>query len=755
LDDAKLIERLDSALSREEGLLLLRLNSKTLTDGLANTLFARAKELETVGEAISQDYSAWASEARSLVTLELTESLKDIDNRRQFLSTQRDRFDDGLYDVCYKIASDRINHTYSLLEPADESESDSAAVAKAQEETRGMLEFMGVVAAITQNPQHRAKNALLNGTALLFYSWFEAREGRASDAERAAAEAEKALQEAASSLVIPAELRSLAEMRLAALAGPSKPDVVAQHQQAGLSIALAGKAWNAASVIRRDRAYWAREKQDWRAVFGLYRENIEMSEMEFWGAHVFGDAAALEERTQPDYEGAVQAGLELGKSDHAFYKRALESAEQGKARAFLRSLGVVGTALGKVQPKLWERRLRILKQMSDAKAPTKEQGDQLLRALTTVEDQIWAHPMILVEDVGCIPCTYGEMCTLVPPDTVVLSYFTFPDRLLIFVLGEHGLVGRPAEVPVPLTKLGRWAHELLQMIIPMRSGYQPIYDIQRALDMEVKAFNPQLYLNQFHRVLLEPVVQQIRGKHHIIVVPHGILSGLPFHAFSDSNGRALVDDAAVSYIPSLSVLRWCQENARKELDTCFAAGVSTLANGPRSAEEEAKVVSEAFGTRPSEATRDAVLQKAGEYGVIHLACHSEMESAFSIFSGLRLEDGLLNQREIAAMKCHSTLVTLSACMTANDDLLPPPGTEFSGLMGAFFHAGCPSVVASLWPLADPVAVSLAERFYSALRKDRVSIAEALRQSQLAVKARAEEGFDHPYFWAPFSLWGNA
>jgi CHAT domain-containing protein len=62
-------------------------------------------------------------------------------------------------------------------------------------------------------------------------------------------------------------------------------------------------------------------------------------------------------------------------------------------------------------------------------------------------------------------------------------------------------------------------------------------------------------------------------------------------------------------------------------------------------------------------------------------------------------------------------------------------------------------VASLWPADDDVAVDLAETFYTAL-KGGANKAAALQGAQLAMKARAAEGYDHPYFWAPFALWGN-
>jgi hypothetical protein len=230
-------------------------------------------------------------------------------------------------------------------------------------------------------------------------------------------------------------------MRLAALAGPSNPDAVTKHQEAALSIAQAGKAWDVVRQVRRDLAYRAKERGDWRSVWELYRQNMELTEKEIWKARVSGEAATLEAQAQPDYEGAVEACLELAKSDATFYERALESAEQGKARAFLRSLATLGTALRDVPHKLRERRNRILRQMSDHPPSTPGDAERLLLALRTVEDQMWTHPVAFALDMQCAACSYEQMRALVPREGVILSYFTLPDRVLIFALGDKGLVG--------------------------------------------------------------------------------------------------------------------------------------------------------------------------------------------------------------------------------------------------------------------------------------------------------------------------
>src|SRR5208283_2075848 len=154
---------------------------------------------------------------------------------------------------------------------------------------------------------------------------------------------------------------------------------------------------------------------------------------------------------------------------------------------------------------------RILEKMSDLTASKGEEAERLLLALQTVEDQMWSHPRAFAMDMQCVPCTYEKMCTLVPRDGVILSYFTLPDRLLIFVVGERGLVVPPVEVKVSRRDLARWAVEL-QIAIPLRGDYQSIDEMQRKLGMKVEAFNAPLYLNKFHQLLLEPVASHLVGK---------------------------------------------------------------------------------------------------------------------------------------------------------------------------------------------------------------------------------------------------
>ena len=93
------------------------------------------------------------------------------------------------------------------------------------------------------------------------------------------------------------------------------------------------------------------------------------------------------------------------------------------------------------------------------------------------------------------------------------------------------------------------------------------------------------------------------------------------------------------------------------------------------------------------------------------------------------------------------LVVLSACQTQLGEL--SAGDELVGLTRAFFFAGTPTVIASLWNVNDKATALLMERFYTHLREG-MDKAGALREAQLEVM----ETHPDPYYWAGFVLSGD-
>ena len=91
------------------------------------------------------------------------------------------------------------------------------------------------------------------------------------------------------------------------------------------------------------------------------------------------------------------------------------------------------------------------------------------------------------------------------------------------------------------------------------------------------------------------------------------------------------------------------------------------------------------------------------------------------------EDGRLTVREVFELDLSASLVTLSAC---NTGLGLVNGDGVLGLSRAFLYAGTPSVLVSLWRVADSVTRFQMERFYRALIATGGDKAAAIRPAEL-------------------------
>lgn len=292
-------------------------------------------------------------------------------------------------------------------------------------------------------------------------------------------------------------------------------------------------------------------------------------------------------------------------------------------------------------------------------------------------------------------------------------------------------------------------------------------------------------LKEFHRKLVAPVSARLPEDpaSTVILVPQGPLFLLPFAALMDDQGRYLVERHTLATVPAIHTLRGFSERTLDRRAEALVVGPPPAA-GQRSAgfielegaEEEARTVAGFFPGGQvhlllgDEATEQKAREKIRGAGIVHFATHAVVRDDFP-FDGFILlargsatreeDDGRLRTREIAGLRLQADLVVLSAC---NSGVGRIRGEGVVGLSRAFLQAGAKSVLASLWRVADPVALPFMEHFHRELRSGKGKAA-ALRTAQLEtlhllnnrqLNGSGGEPFPPvPFYWAPFVLIGEA
>src|SRR5260370_12735500 len=107
------------------------------------------------------------------------------------------------------------------------------------------------------------------------------------------------------------------------------------------------------------------------------------------------------------------------------------------------------------------------------------------------------------------------------------------------------------------------------------------------------------HLESLYGELIAPLRPFFQGK-HLIVVPHGPLHFLPFHALR--NGEEYLCDAfTVSYAPSATVFSWCQEKPASMSASSLVFGIADE-RAPQILHEAKSIA--ALLPRPSRHVRD-------------------------------------------------------------------------------------------------------------------------------------------------------
>lgn len=304
---------------------------------------------------------------------------------------------------------------------------------------------------------------------------------------------------------------------------------------------------------------------------------------------------------------------------------------------------------------------------------------------------------------------------------------------------------------------------------------------------------------QLSRQLSLPRLRE-RGKSNVVVVADGALRGIPFGLLPGSTLESFDTHHSVTYLPSVGALRWLRSRPfqhASDLSIAVVADPVFEAHDPRvvphrgetgltdaklaraigeaSAQnfrrlpwtrQEAQAIAARF---PADrrwialgfaADRAAVMQAPWDrYAVAHFATHALVDSKNPQLSGIVLSlyddqgkpiDGYLRVTDIYKLRIPVQLAVLSACDSAAD--FAAMGNDVFTLADAFFYAGAPRLVASLWAVNDQAAALFMSLFYRALTTAGGTPASALHSAQKVMSL--DPRWHSPAYWSGFVLQGD-
>ena len=334
-------------------------------------------------------------------------------------------------------------------------------------------------------------------------------------------------------------------------------------------------------------------------------------------------------------------------------------------------------------------------------------------------------------------------------DTALLEFFMAKGKLIVFVVTGEEICAIPLETNI------NQVQKLLQLFW-LNLNAVPNSSPQRLGQLNG---NARGILQQLYNYLIRPFAAQLHNYKKLIIVPHGFLHYLPFHALLEST-LPLLATYEISYLPGANFIQYgrCQTTKQPGL---FAVGHSFNGTLPHALEEATTIGQIWPGTvwLEQDATVANIKEAAENSQILHLAAHADFRPDNPLFSGLALADGWLTTLDIFNLKLNASLVTLSACQTGRSVI--SGGDELLGLMRAFLSSGASSLALTLWPVEDRSTAVFMKNFYTNL-VNGLSKGDSLRQAQLQFLDVPENGpaeqqalYQHPYFWAPFFLVGHA
>jgi tetratricopeptide (TPR) repeat protein len=326
-------------------------------------------------------------------------------------------------------------------------------------------------------------------------------------------------------------------------------------------------------------------------------------------------------------------------------------------------------------------------------------------------------------------CSLDSIQGSLSPDETVLEYFIAGDDIFLFVVNHDSVrtirLGSPARLQEECAHL---EHHLESCSVK----WEMLTSVRGQLEMTAKNHLAALYDR-----LIAPAQSEIRS--NIVIVPHGFLHSVPFHALFDGR-HFLMEQHQIAYIPSAAL--YCAPAVSFEC----GAPLFVAFNRDAHASSIREVETVASGFRGSDILVNpsaAALRRAFDHPreLIHIAGHAGIDSIGGKLSWIETPEGRLDSRDLQDMRIQARTVVVTGCQTARRHIWP--GDEWLGLMRALYMSGASAIVSAFWDVRAECAERFAIEFYACF--DGNNAAAAVRSASAAIR----EQESHPYFWGGF------
>jgi CHAT domain-containing protein len=292
------------------------------------------------------------------------------------------------------------------------------------------------------------------------------------------------------------------------------------------------------------------------------------------------------------------------------------------------------------------------------------------------------------------------------------------------------------------------------------------------------------------RLVAEPLREKLSGESLLIVSADGWFHRLPWAALPGTTKQYWIEEIAFASIPSAQSLVSRDVRPVESAPMWLVVGGvdygapqlpwTSLASSASEAQNIDQLLRRRYtqskaGTilTGNEATKEKIRSLMPTQSYIHFATHgsfvdrqadafdiqgiSAQLDSFLVCAGANqaehVDQAYLTAEEIGNLDMRGTdVVTLSACETGLGHVRA--GQGLIGLVAALDRAGAGAVVSALWKVDDAATARLMEEFYAhLLEDDNFAPIIAIRDAQLELLKNSNGRFEHPFYWAPWSITG--